>query len=415
MKNYLLLGSLGFALSTSALACGGVILLDGEPSGSPDGGASTPSPSTPTPSPSTPSTPSTPTPGACTDTPTTLATLAGRKAIGLSLGTGFVAVLADIRGASVPPVAPRDVHLVPIGNRQAPRILGTASPLSDGIEARDQRVYFAQGTGPNSTSIVEHDVASGKTRSVSAAVGPFALTGSDLLVATADTRSLPPQSTITAFTLGPFAVGPRTIATYVGETTSLSARSLSPTAWGAVLSDGRVAQAAFSGGPPLISRPRGARGPARLTALGFVVHERLTCAGGDRANCNQARVSFFPSLPSPSLPSDEPTPMVTSPYTEEAFTTIQAFFADDLGAVFHAAVASGEEIRAREAIVTLGAPSAAPDGSRTVGGAFTTRVADTGRPATAITADTSCIYWTETDASDPTPGAEYTLVRMVKR
>lgn len=414
MKNYLLLGSLGFALSTTALACGGVILLDGEPSGSPDGGASTPSPSTPTPTP-IPTTP-TPTPGACTDTPTTLATLPGRKAMGLSLGTGFVAVLSEIMSPSIRKDlgAARDAFLVPIGNRQAPRIIGTASTLSDGIEARDQLVYFAQGDGPNSTGIVEYDAASGKTRSVSAAVGPFALAGSDLLVATADTRSLPPQSTITAFTLGPFAVGPRTIATYVGETTSLSARSLSPAAWGAVLSDGRVAQAAFSGGP-LVSSPRGARGPARFTALGFVVHERLTCAGGDRANCNQARVSFFPSLPSPSLPSDETTPMVTSPYTEEAFTTIQAFFADDLGAVFHANVASGAEVRAREAIVTLGPPRAAPDGSRTVGGAFTTRVADTGRPATAITADASCIYWTETDASDPAPGAEYTLVRMVKR
>ena len=51
------------------------------------------------------------------------------------------------------------------------------------------------------------------------------------------------------------------------------------------------------------------------------------------------------------------------PYTEAAFTTIQAFFADDKGAVFHAAVASGEELRAREAIVTHGGP----------GGTFATR------------------------------------------
>jgi len=401
MKNYLLLGSLGFALSTSALACGGVILLDGEPSGSPDGGTSTPSPSTPTPSPTTPPTPTPP--GACSDTPTTLATLPARRAIGLSLGTGFVAVLAEVTGPSVPPVALRDVHLVPIGNRQAPRILGSASPLSDAIEARDQLVYFAQGTG-----IVEHDAASGKTRSVSAAVGPFALAGSDLLVATADTRSLPPQSTITAFTLGPLAVGPRTIATYVGEATSLSARGFSDSLlWGAVLSDGRVAQRAFSG-DALISSPRGARGPGRLTAVGFAVHERLTCVGGgvggDRANCNQARVSYLPSLPSPSLPSGETTP-ITTPYAEATFTTIQAFFADGDGAVFHAAVASGEELRAREAIVTQLGPA----------GAFTTRVAHTGRPAAAITADASCIYWIETDASDPAPGAETTVVRMVKR
>ena len=157
MKNYLLLGSLGFALATSALACGGVILLDGEPSGSPDGGTSTPSPSTPTPTPTpAPSTPPTPTPGACSDTPTTLATLPARRAIGLSLGTGFVAVLAEVTGPSVPPVALRDVHLVPIGNRQAPRILGSASPLSDAIEARDQLVYFAQGNGPNSTGTVSY-------------------------------------------------------------------------------------------------------------------------------------------------------------------------------------------------------------------------------------------------------------------
>ncbi len=388
MKNYLLLGTLGFALSTSALACGGVILLDGDPSGSPDGG-STPSPSTPTPTPTpTPTTPPTPTPpGACSDTPTTLATLAGRRAIGLSLGTGFVAVLAEVTGPSVPPVALRDVHLVPIGNRQAPRILGSASPLSDAIEARDQLVYFAQGTG-----IVEHDAASGKTRSVSAAVGPFALAGSDLLVATANTNSLPPQSTITAFTLGPLAVGPRTIAKYIGEATSLSARG---NEWAAVLSDGRVAQGVGSG-EPVISAIRGARGPGRLTAAGFAVHERLTCA---EATCNQARVSYFPSPPSSG------TPPVTSPYTEAAFTTIQAFFADDNGAVFHAAVASGEELRAREAIVTQAGP----------GGALTTGVADTGRPATALTADASCIYWIETDASDPAPGAETTVVRMVKR
>lgn len=393
MKNYLLLGSLGFALATSALACGGVILLDGEPSGSPDGGTSTPSPSTPTPTPTpTPSTPPTPTPGACSDTPTTLATLPARRAIGLSLGTGFVAVLAEVTGPSVPPVALRDVHLVPIGNRQAPRILGSASPLSDAIEARDQLVYFAQGNGPNSTGIVEHDAASGKTRSVSAAAGPFALAGSDLLVATADTRSLPPQSTITAFTLGPLAVGPRTIAKYIGEATSLSARG---NEWGAVLSDGRVAQGVGSG-EPVLSAMRGALGPGRLTAAGLAVHERLTCA---EATCNHARVTYFASPPSSG------TPPVTSPYTEAAFTTIQAFFADDKGAVFHAAVASGEELRAREAIVTHGGP----------GGAFTTRVSDTGRPATAITADASCIYWIETDASDPAPGAETTVVRMVKR
>lgn len=395
MKNYLLLGALGFALSTSAFACGGVILLDGEPSGSPDGGPSTPSPSTPVPSTSTPTTP-TPTPVECTDTPTTLATLPGHKGIGLSLGNGFVAVLAEITSASIQKDvgAARDVQWVPIGNRQAPRILGPASPLSDAIEASDQRVYFAQGNGPNTTGIVEHDAATGKTRSVSPAVGPFAITGSDILVATANTNSLPPQSTITAFTLGPSAIGPRTIATYVGEATSLSARG---NEWGAVLSDGRVAQGAGSG-EPVLSAMRGARGPGRLTASGasFAVHERLTCA---EATCNHARVSYFTSPPSNGTPS------VTTAYAEATFTTIQAFFADEKGAVFQAAVASGEEIRAREAIVTQAGP----------GGAFTTRVADTGRPATAIHADASCIYWLETDASDPAPGAETTVVRMVKR
>ena len=395
MKTYLLLGTLGVALSTSAMACGGIILLDGEPTGSPDGGPSTPTPSAPVPS--TPTTP-TPTPVDCPDTPTTLASLPGHKAIGLSLGTGFVAVLAEITSASIQKDlgAERDVQWVPIGSRQAPRILGPASPLSDAIEARDQLVYFAQGSGPNSTSIVEHDAATGKTRSVSPAVGPFAITGSDILVATPITDSLPPpqESTITAFTLGPTSIGPRTIATYSGETTSLSARG---NEWGAVLSDGRVAQGAGSG-QALLSAVRGARGPGRLTASGasFAVHERLTCA---EATCNHARISYFPSPPSNGA---QP---VTTPYAEATFTTIQAFFADEKGAVFQAAVASGEEIRAREAIVTQAGP----------GGAFTTRVADIGRQATAIHADASCIYWLETDASDPAPGAEITVVRMVKR
>ncbi len=399
MKTYLLFGTLGVALSTSAMACGGIILLDGEPSGSPDGGPSTPAPSTPAPSTSTSTPPpTTPSPVDCTSTPTTLATLPGHKAIGLSLGTGFVAVLAEITSKSPQQDvgAERDVQWVPIGSRQAPRILGPASPLSDAIEARDQRVYFAQGSGPNSTAIVEHDAATGKTRSVSPAVGPFAITGSDILVATPNTDSLPPpqQSTITAFTLGPTSIGPRTIATYAGETTSLSARG---NEWGAVLADGRVAQGAGSG-QPVLSAVRGARGPGRLTAAGasFAVHERLTCA---EATCNHARVSYFPSPPSSGA---QP---VTTAYAEATFTTIQAFFADEKGAVFQAAVASGEEIRAREAIVTQAGP----------GGAFTTRVADIGRQATAIHADSSCIYWLETDASDPAPGAETVVVRMVKR
>jgi hypothetical protein len=75
------------------------------------------------------------------------------------------------------------------------------------------------------------------------------------------------------------------------------------------------------------------------------------------------------------------------------------------GAVFQASVAGGEELRAREAIVTQGGP----------GGAFTTRIADTVRSAAAIHADASCIYWIETDTSDPAPGAETIVVRSVKR
>lgn len=389
--------TLPLALSAVATACGGTVLLDGEPTPSPDGGpAPTPSGTVPTPPPSgsTPTVP--PTPGACTTTPITLATLPSRRAIGIALGSGYVAVLAEITGPSVPPVALRDVHMVPIGTREAPKNLGSASPLTNTIEARDKLVYFAQGTG-----IAEHDLATGKTRQVTAAVGPFAVTGSDIFVATADTRSLPPQSTITAYPLGPITIAPRTIAKYVGEAASLSARG---NEWGAVLTDGRVAQGAGSG-DPAISMPRGARGPGRVTNTGFVVDERLTCA---EATCNQARVTYYPLSTTPT-----PAPPNAVPYTEAAFTTIQAFYADDKGAVFHAAVASGEELRAREAIVTHGGP----------GGAFTTVLADTGRPVAAITAsdivkdlaDLSCVYWVETDTSDPAPGAETTVVRMVKR
>jgi hypothetical protein len=180
----------------------------------------------------------------------------------------------------------------------------------------------------------------------------------------------------------------------VGEASSLSARG---NEWGAVLTDGRVAQGAGSG-DPVISMPRGARGPGRVTSAGFVVDERLTCA---EATCNQARVTYYPLSTTPT-----PAPPNAVPYTEAAFTTIQAFFADDKGRRLPRGRRERRRApRAREAIVTHGGP----------GGTFATSLSDTGRPAAAITADASCIYWIETDASDPAPGAETTVVRMVKR